>query len=209
MARARKALHQFSGELAAPILVEEQGPGMLSAMFLEREIAEKRGAKLGLLLAHYDIQPDDKDRWRRLSERLAADFVPGMIAVDLPPKKSFLTRQGKKWTLQQYEDFVGAIDEIREKSKRKRIEWAIDQLVRKQPEQWRKYKKESLKTRYHEGKTAVAESAKRKASASAWLSGNPKRRDWRKSKPTGLPFASATSSSGLTPTLQVENTRMR
>src|SRR5262249_49138532 len=145
LARARKALRQFSGELAAPILVE-QGLGMAGPMFSDRLIDEKRNAKLGLLFAHYHIPPDDKERWRRLSVCLASDFVPGLIAIDLSAKKSPLTRKNRKWTQQQYEEFVRAVDGIREKSRKKRIEWAIDQLVRKQPERWGKYKKDSLKT---------------------------------------------------------------
>jgi hypothetical protein len=166
MSKARKALRRFSGELAAPILVEP-GLGLASDIFSDWEIDEKRNAKLGLLFAHYNIPPDDKERWMRLSVCLAADFVPGMIAFKMSAKKSSLTWKNRKWTLQQYEEFVRAVDGIREKSRRKRIEWAIDQLMRKQPEQWRKYKKDSLKTRYHEGKNAIAASSKLKVSASA------------------------------------------
>jgi hypothetical protein len=174
LAKARKALQQFSGELAAPIVVEP-GPGLASDIFSDREIDEKRNAKLGLLFAHYHIPPDHKERWMRLSVCFAADFVQGMIAFKMSAKKSPLTRKNRKWTLQQYEDFVRAVDELREKSRKKRIKWAIDQLVRKKPEQWREYKKGSLTTRYHEGKNAIAASGKLKASASAWPLGKPAR----------------------------------
>ena len=157
MARARKSLRQFSGELAAPILVKEPGPGRLSATFLERKIAERRSAKLSLLLAHYHIAPNDKNRWIKLSGCLAADFVPGMIAVKLPPEKKSPPRKNKEWTFEQYSNLVRDVDEVRAKSRLRRIRWAIQQLVRQNPQKWGTYNKGSLKTRYHEGKRKVSE----------------------------------------------------
>jgi hypothetical protein len=71
--QARKALKQFSGKLADPILFK-QGQGLLGDMIEEHEIAQKRGAKLGLLFAHYQISQNDKYRRIELSGCLATDL---------------------------------------------------------------------------------------------------------------------------------------
>jgi hypothetical protein len=103
LAKARKALKQFSGKLADPILFE-QGSGLLGDMFEEREIAEKRGAKLGLLFAFYQISPNDKDRWIKLSGCLATDFVPGydrdqivFEKILIAPEKSKMDLRAVQW----------------------------------------------------------------------------------------------------------------
>jgi hypothetical protein len=170
MAKARKALKGFSGKLADPILFE-QGPGLLGDMIVEREIAEKRGAKLGLLFAHYHIPPNDKDRWIKLSECLATDFVPGMIAIKLSSRKFSSLRKNQKWTFKRYSGFVRDVDEIRTKSKLKRIDWAIDQVARQQPEKWGRYNKASLNARYHEGKRIIGKRAR--VEASSWALWEP------------------------------------
>src|SRR5271156_3642223 len=81
LAQAKKAIRNFKGKLAAPIVVSEPGLGLAADMLLKREIAEQRTAKLGLLFPHYHISKNDKNRWAKLSACLAVDFVPGMITV--------------------------------------------------------------------------------------------------------------------------------
>jgi hypothetical protein len=165
LARARKALRQFSGELAAPILLKEEGPGLIHAISLRRKIAEHRNAKLGLLLAHYDIRPDDKNRWGKLSARLAEDLVPGMIAIISPSNKRRAPRKNQEWTMVRYRDLVREVDDIRAQSKLKLIEWAIKELLRLRPRKWGRYDKDSLKTRYHEGKREIRKMTELQASA--------------------------------------------
>ena len=63
LAKAKKALRKFTGELSSPILIPsakaEWGP--LSPKSLDREIAQQRVAKLDLLFAHYRIRSNDED----------------------------------------------------------------------------------------------------------------------------------------------------
>jgi hypothetical protein len=159
LTKARKALKQFPGKLADPILFK-QGHGLLGDMIEEREIAEKRSAKLGLLFAFYQISPNDKDRWIKLSGCLATDFVPGMIAIKLSSRNFLSRRKNLQWTLERYSELVRDVDEIRTKSRLKRIDWAIDQVARQRPEKWGRYNKASLNARYHEGKREIAKRAK-------------------------------------------------
>src|SRR5690348_4044763 len=81
LAKAKKALRKFTGALSSPILIPSPRAkwGPLSPKSLEREIATQRSAKFDLLLAHYRIRPNDKDRLLKLAACLAKDFVPGMI----------------------------------------------------------------------------------------------------------------------------------
>jgi hypothetical protein len=165
LARVKKALGKFSGELANPILVNDW-PGLAGAgpMFSERDISEKRQAKLEPLLAHYRIQPNDRHRWIKLSTCIATDLIPGMIAIKVPAKK-FSTHKNAKWTLAQYSELVRDVDAIRAASGRRKIYNATSQLVHERPEKWGAFNPRSLVTRYHEGKRELRRVAKLKASA--------------------------------------------
>jgi hypothetical protein len=162
LAKAKRSLGKFSGELASPILVSDW-PGLASPMFLERHIAEQRTAKLEILLAHYGIEPNDKNRWTKLSRCLAADLVPGMIAIKVPAKK-FPAGTNREWTLKRYSDLVREVDAILATGVPK-IYAATMQLAQEQPNKWGRYGGDSLKTRYHEGKQLLKEMAKRQAAA--------------------------------------------
>ena len=161
LAKAKKALRKFKGELASPILVP--GPeaewGPLSPTSLEREIAQQRRAKLPLLYALYRIQPSDKDRIPKLAECLLADLVPGMITIEQRPSpyKEGL-HKNKSWTIKQCDDPVRAVDANREKYRKGKIIAAIYDLVEQQPKKWGQYKgrERSLETRYHEAKKILA-----------------------------------------------------
>ena len=157
LATARKALGKFSGELASPILFGDW-PGLVGPMFLEREIAEKRTAKLKPLLAHYRIQPNDKDRWIKLAACLAADLVPGMIAIKVPAKQ-LPARKDREWTLAQYSELVREVDEL--VATGEKIYNATRSLAHET--KWARYGGDSLKTRYHEGKRLIKKMAKLQA----------------------------------------------
>jgi hypothetical protein len=163
LAIAKNALGKFSGELASPILVNDW-PGLAGPMFLERHITEQRTAKLETLLAHYGIEPNDKNRWIKLSGCLAADLVPGMIAIKVPAKELRL-RKNREWTFAQYSELVRDVDAIRSRIGSRKIFRATSQLADEQPEKWGAFGASSLVTRYHEGKGEIKRLAKRKASA--------------------------------------------
>jgi hypothetical protein len=161
LGKAKKALHKFTGELASPILVPGPEPewGPLSPASLEREIAQKRQAKLPLLFAHYRIRPNDKDRVPKLAACLAADFVPGMITIEQrssPYKKG--SHKDKAWTLEQHADLVRGVDANRGVNRKEKIIAAIYAVVQQRPKEWGAYKGRewSLVPRYHEGKMKLA-----------------------------------------------------
>src|SRR5262249_36288730 len=171
--KAKKALGKFTGQLSSPILVP--GPmlewGPLSSISLQHEIAQQRQAKFGLLFEHYRIRSDDKDRWRELASRLAADLVPGMITIE---QRSSLFKKrphkDKAWTFDRYANFVREVDEFRGGNKKIKIFAAICDLVKQRPKKWGKYegRQDSLVTRYHEGKRYLKNEANLNASIGLW-----------------------------------------
>jgi hypothetical protein len=164
LAKARKALRQFSGALATPILVAEPGPGLAATMFSEHEIAKQRNAKLGLLFQHYHIRSNDKDRWIKLSGCLAADLVPGMITIKQPSTEKW-AHKTKDWTFKKYTELVRDVDAIRATAGRAKIYSVVAELSGK----WRAHTRPSLVTRYHEGRKMIKQRTKWEASArSLW-----------------------------------------
>ena len=170
LAKAKKALRKFTGELASPIRVP--GPevewGPLSPESLKSEIAKQRVAKLDLLFAHYGIRSNDKDRLPKLATRLAVDFVPGMITVEQrssPYRAKKRSHRDKRWDLDRYADLVRDVDAYEGKK-----EAAIYDLVNKQPEKWGEYKGRelSLKSLYHQGKRKRKELSDWNASIGLW-----------------------------------------
>jgi hypothetical protein len=158
LARVKKAARKFSGKLRAPIVIAKASPGLLGPMLQQREIAERRLAKIPDLLVHYNIHANDDDRWVKLCVRLATDFVPGMIAMEEQPTK----RRGRKiqrWTFEQYSELVRDVDAVRAKIGPRKIYRATAQL-QEQSEKWGRYSAFSLVTRYHEGKEKIRERAK-------------------------------------------------
>ena len=154
LAKAKKALSKFTGELSSPILIPsakaEWGP--LSPKSLDREIAQQRVAKLDLLFAHYRIRSNDKDRFLKLAACLAKDFVPGMITIEQhssPHRAKKRSHRDKRWDLGRYADLVRDVDAYGGKK-----EAAIYDLVNEQPEKWGDYKgrEPSLKSLYHQGR---------------------------------------------------------
>jgi hypothetical protein len=168
LAKAKEALRQFTGELSSPIsLILVPGPdgkwGPLSTTSLKREIAKQRRVKTDLLFAHYGIQSDDKDPWRKLSARLAVDFVPGMIVVEQQYQGG--NHKDKTWHFYRYAGLIRDVDAIRARHGKRKIFAAICDLVEQQREKWGAYKgrEPSLETRYHEGKRKFAAAADRHA----------------------------------------------
>jgi len=170
LAKAKKALPKFTGELQSPILIPsakaEWGP--LSPESLKSEIAKQRVAKLDLLFAHYGIRPNDKERLPKLATRLAVDFVPGMITVEQhssPYSAKKKSHRDKRWGIDRFADLVRDVDARGEK-----ILAAIYYLVNEQPEKWGEYKGRelSLKSLYHEGKRKRKELSDWNASIGLW-----------------------------------------
>ncbi len=170
LAKAKRALRKFTGELSSPILIPsakaEWGP--LSPKSLDREIAQQRVAKLDLLLAHYRIRSNDKDRYVKLVKCLAVDFVPGMITIEQrssPYRAKKRSHRDRRWDLDRYADLVRDVDAYGGKN-----EAAIYDLVNKQPEKWGEYKGRelSLKSLYHEGKRKRKELTDWNASIGLW-----------------------------------------
>jgi membrane-associated protease RseP (regulator of RpoE activity) len=163
LAQAKKALGKFSGQLASPILFSDS-PGLAGPLFVQRAISAERSAKLELLLTHYRVHPNDKDRWIKLSACLAADFVPGMIAVKVPAEQ-LRERRNREWTVAQYSELVRDVDVIRSTIGARKIYRATSQLIHEKPEKWGAFSASSLVTRYHEGKRMTKRLAKLTASA--------------------------------------------
>jgi hypothetical protein len=170
LAKAKRALRKFTGELSSPIPIPSPKAkwGPLSPKSLERDIAQQRGAKLDLLLAHYSIRPNDKDRIVKLAVCLAKDFVPGMITIEhhsSPYRAKKGSHRDRRWDLDRYADLVRDVDAYGGKK-----EAAIYDLVNKQPEKWGEYKGRelSLKSLYHQGKRKRKELSDRNASIGLW-----------------------------------------
>jgi hypothetical protein len=170
LAKAKRALREFTGALSSPIFIPspkaEWGP--LSPKSLDREIGTQRVAKLDLLLAHYRIRPNDKDRFLKLAACLAKDFVPGMITIEQhssPYRAKKGPHRDKRWDLDRYSDLVRDVDAYGGKK-----EAAIYDLVNKQPEKWGEYKGRelSLKSLYHQGKRKRKELSDWNASIELW-----------------------------------------
>jgi hypothetical protein len=169
LAKAKRALREFTGALSSPILIPspkaEWGP--LSPKSLEREIGTQRLEKLDLLFDHYRIRPNDKDRFLKLAACLAKDFVPGMITVEQrsSPYRAKKSHRDKRWDLDRYADLVRDIDAYGGKK-----EAAIYDLVNKQPGKWGEFKGRelSLKSLYHEGKRKRKELSDWNASIGLW-----------------------------------------
>jgi hypothetical protein len=154
LAKAKRALRKFTGALSSPILIPSPKAkwGPLSPKSLKREIAQQRVAKFDLLLAHYRIRPNDKNRFLKLAACLAKDFVPGMITIEQhssPYRAKKRSHRDKRCDLDRFADLVRDVDAYGGKK-----EAAIYDLVNKQPEKWGEYKGRelSLKSLYHQGK---------------------------------------------------------
>jgi hypothetical protein len=170
LAKAKRALRKFTGALSSPIPIpspkSEWGP--LSPKSLKREIATQRVAKFDLLLAHYRIRPNDKDRFRKLAACLAKDFVPGMITIEQhssPYRAKKKSHRDRRWDLDRFADLVRDVDAYEGKK-----EAAIYDLVNDQPEKWGEYKgrEHSLKSLYHQGKRKRKELSDWNASIGLW-----------------------------------------
>jgi hypothetical protein len=170
LAKAKKALRKFTGELSSPILIPsakaEWGP--LSPKSLDRKIAQQRVAKLDLLFAHYRIRSNDKDRFLKLAACLAKDFVPGMITIEQhssPDKAKKRSHRDRRWDLDRFAELVRDVDAYGGKK-----EAAMHDLVNEQPKKWGEYKGRelSLKSLYHEGKRKLKDLSDWNASIGLW-----------------------------------------
>jgi hypothetical protein len=165
LARARKAVLSFSGELATPIVRKTSGcgVGILNVLFeRKQELDRILSAKTHLLLRHYEIKASDENRWSKLSARLACDFVPGMQVFEKSGKRG--PKRRRTWPDDQYIKLVFQADAIRQDiGSRKKLSALMYELVKRDPREWGRYKgrERSLVTRYHEGRTLIQERARR------------------------------------------------
>jgi hypothetical protein len=166
LAIAKKAIGQFSGELANPILVDPVSPGLAAAALSKRHVVRTLREKFFSLFGHFGIEPKDPDGWLKLSWHLSINLVPGFITVVKPalPRQS---RSDKFWTPARYKALVFAVDKIRLATGNGTlvtIESAVFQLVDEEPKSWGAYKnKDTLITRYHEGQQLIEEEARRES----------------------------------------------
>lgn len=114
----------------------------------EKRILNRQWVKMGLLLKHYDIKPDEQDPWLQLSWALACDFVPGMKVVN-----PYTRRKGRprKWKGSTGLELIRDVERIRNERNQGARD-AIRTLIKRQPKRWGAYKQRALEVRYAEAK---------------------------------------------------------
>jgi hypothetical protein len=140
---AGKRKPRYSGALNEPISPIIKG--LLISRGFERYVLSQWSAKLNLLLAHYEIESKEPERWRALAFRLALDNVRGMRVIDRP---GHATGRPRKRDVSRNREFVEVIDRI-EHERGKGIKDAI--RVAKKREQL-KGNARGLERRYYESK---------------------------------------------------------
>jgi hypothetical protein len=164
---AKKAIRQFSDELANPILVEPVGPGLASATLLKRDTLRRLREKFFLLFHHFGIDSKDPGGWVKLSMCLATNFVPGLVTIVGDPLVPRNSRSDKFWTLARYKTLVSGVAArlTNGDGKPVKIESAVFQLVEEEPKAWGAFKgkKHTLVPRFYEGKRLIEEDAIRES----------------------------------------------
>lgn len=95
-------------------------------------LGQQRLQKLGMLLEHYNIDPNDGDKWLRLSMLLSEQYVPGFAHKPFPKKRG----APSKWNDQKHADLFCAVmikKEEREKMSLPMSESDICRLLAKDP----------------------------------------------------------------------------
>jgi hypothetical protein len=164
MARKRRAPN-YTGALAQPIYLEDhyKFTGGLGQAIWEPDDAaiRKRGLEnMGLLFEHYEIDPNDEQRWLELAMSLAFAHVPGLQLANRP-------KRGPKptWKTGLDDELVRTIQDVKSQTGM-RTQDAIRKLQKDNPETWGRYTVENLGARYREARR------RQKALASlneAWL----------------------------------------
>jgi hypothetical protein len=152
MARKRRA-PKYAGALAEPIYLDPDdykysgGLGQPTNAQVEkkmREIVQKQTfEKMQLLFEHYEIDPNDEQRWQALAFSLADAHVPG-LRLALRPK----TGRKPTWQTGLGDELVRAV-EVKTRTG-KGIKEAIAELL-KEPK-WKKYSPQNLEARYREAR---------------------------------------------------------
>ena len=166
MARKRPA-SEYAGALAKPIYPEDhyKFTGGLGQATKEPDIVaiRERGLEnMGLLFEHYEIDPNDEQRWLELAMSLAFAHVPGLQFANRP-------KPGRKttWKTGLGDELVRAVEDVQSptgvgiKIKDALLKLHVDKLGR-----WKDYTVENLDVRYREAR------ARQKVLASlreAWL----------------------------------------
>lgn len=102
---AGKTRARYAGPLNEPISRRQrEALGDLGGAERER-ILNALGEKILLLFDHYEIPREAADRWQRLAIHLAFDHVKG-FKIDSSKRRG----APERWTYQECQDFVAAID---------------------------------------------------------------------------------------------------
>jgi hypothetical protein len=165
MARKRRAPN-YTGALAQPIYLEDhyKFTGGLGQSIREPDTAAIRKVgleKMGLLFEHYEIDPNDEQRWLELAMSLAFAHVPGLQIANRPkrgPKPTWKTGLG--------DELVRAIQDVKSQTDMRTQDAAIRKLQKDNPETWGRYTVENLGARYREARRRQKVSA---SLSEAWL----------------------------------------
>ena len=163
MARKRRAPN-YTGALAQPIYLEDhyKFTGGLGQSIREPDTAAIRKVgleKMGLLFEHYEIDPNDEQRWQKLAMSLALAHVPGLQFANRP-------KPGRKptWKTGLGDELVRAVEDVQSRTGVAGIKHALLKLHEDKLGKWKAF--ENLDVRYREAR------ARQKALASlreAWL----------------------------------------
>src|SRR5262249_44324880 len=147
MARKRRAPN-YTGALAQPIYLEDHYvTGGLGQPIREPDIAAitKRGVEnMQLLFKHYEIDPSDEQRWRKLAMSLVLAHVPGLLVVNRP--KPGRKRTGKRGL---GDELGRAVEDVKSRTG-KHTGDAIAELQKEPGGRWKSYPRQNLATRYRE-----------------------------------------------------------
>ena len=162
MARRRRA-PKYAGALAQPIYVDQyyEWVGPLGQPREPNLAAINKQAleKMQLLFRHYEIDPNDEQRWQALAFSLALTHVPGLQLASRP-------KPGRKptWQTGLGDELVRAVEAVKSRAGNGTAE-AIAELRKEPGGKWKTYTAQSLGARYRESR------ARQKAFASlheAW-----------------------------------------
>jgi hypothetical protein len=148
----KKQTASYSGELKKPIVLPCRHCGFGEWLNPDQGRAEKEAwilaaqrKKLGLLLKHFGISPTNEHVWAQLAFALAKEHVPGMQALDGPPRK----RGRRPKSSHSNRDLAIAVDMVNYERKRG-VADAIRQLRKREPKVWGRYSENALRNRYYE-----------------------------------------------------------
>ncbi len=143
-----KVIKLLSPEIDHDAKYKEESAIFIAKSFLS--LATQNIEKLGLLLEHYNIDPNDPDRWFWLSVNLAKNHVPGFKIKTKEEKGG----RPQEWDIVKYARLFLEVTILMAEKKNVsgcNISRACNALL-KEPE-WESYSRKTLQSRYAEAKT--------------------------------------------------------